>query len=365
MSELLRILLVEDDEDDYILTKELLTEWRVSVLDLHVDLQWVTSFETALTEMKRNRHDIYLLDYQLGAQNGLDLLRTGLAQGCQGPIIFLTGQANRAIDVEAMQAGAVDYLVKSEITAQLLERSIRYALQQKQIRAESVETRQRLADSREAERLRLAQKLHEGPLQDLIGLRFHLGVVLSTLQDEAAKGQLNFVQDNLQTVIESVRAFCVDLRPPALGPFGLEKAIRAHIRRFQAQSPQLNLMMDLDADEQLLPERMRLALYRIFQQALDNVARHAQANNVRISFRLLPDEVQLKVIDDGLGFKPPRQWIDFAREGRIGLLDAMERAEAIGGRLEVTSAPGAGTLLIVTAHRPALVQTSKNGYTQA
>lgn len=348
MSDPLRILLVEDDEDDYILTKDLLSEWCISPFEL----QWVTTFETALVEMKRNQHDIYLLDYQLGAENGLELLRAGMAQGCQGPIIFLTGQDNRAVDLEAMAAGAVDYLVKSEITAPLLERTIRYALQQKQIQAESIETRQRLTDSREAERFRLAQKLHEGPLQDLIGLRFHLGVVLSALQEESAKTQLTFVQDNLQTVIESVRSFCVDLRPPALGPFGLEKAIRAHVRRFQVQFPQLNLMMDLDADEQRLPERMRLALYRIFQQALDNVARHAQANNVRISLRLAAEEVQLKVIDDGLGFTLPRQWIDFAREGRIGLLDAIERAEAIGGRLEVTSAPGAGTLVLVTVRRP-------------
>lgn len=348
MSDPLRILLVEDDEDDYILTKELLHEWRLSPFEL----QWVTTFDTALAEMKRNQHDVYLLDYQLGAENGLELLRASMAQGCQGPIIFLTGQNNRQLDLEVMAAGAVDYLVKSEITAPLLERTIRYALQQKQIRAASIETRRRLTDSREAERFRLAQKLHEGPLQDLIGLRFHLGVILSGLQDESAKTQLTFVQDNLQTVIESVRAFCVDLRPPALGPFGLEKAIRTHVRRFQSQFPHLNLMMDLDADEQRLPERMRLALYRIFQQALDNVARHAQANNVRISLRLAAEEVQLKVIDDGLGFTPPRQWIDFAREGRIGLLDAVERAEAIGGRLEVTSAPGAGTLVLVTVRQP-------------
>ncbi len=348
MSEHLRILLVEDDEDDYILTKGLLGEW----LTTPYELQWVTTFETALTEMKRNQHDIYLLDYRLGTENGLELLRTGMAQGCKGPIIFLTGQDDRTVDLEVMQAGAVDYLVKSEITASLLERSIRYALQQKQFRAESSETHQRLTDSREVERLRLAQRLHEGPLQDLIGLRFHLGLVLANLQQESAKSQLTFVQDNLQTVIESLRSLCVDLRPPALGPFGLEKAIRAHVRRFQGQFPQLNLMMDLDEDEQRLPERMRLALYRIFQQVLDNVAQHAQANNVRISFRLSNEDIQLKVIDDGMGFTLPRQWIDFAREGRIGLLDAIERAEAIGGRLEVNSAPGAGTFIVVTASRP-------------
>lgn len=343
----LRILLVEDDEDDYRITKELLTEWHVSPFEL----KWVTTFDLALVEMKHNQYDVYLLDSQLGTTNGIELLRTSLAQGCNGPIIFLTGQSNHETRWEAIQAGAVDFLVKSEITASLLERSIRYALQQKQLRAEFIETRQRLTDSREAERLRLARELHEGPLQDLIGLRFHLGAVVSTLQDETAKAQLTFVQDNLQTAIESVRSFCVDLRPPALGPFGLEKAIRAYVRRFQEQFPQLNLMMDLEADEQRLSERIRLALYRILQQALDNVARHAQANNVRISFRLFHDKVQLKVIDDGLGFRLPSHWIDFAREGRCGLLEASERAEAIGGRLEVTSAPGAGTLVMVTTHR--------------
>jgi signal transduction histidine kinase len=71
-----------------------------------------------------------------------------------------------------------------------------------------------------------------------------------------------------------------------------------------------------------------------------------------VSLRLTAEQVQLKVIDDGLGFTPPHHWIDFAREGRIGLVDAIERAEAIGGRLEVTSAPGAGTLILVTASRP-------------
>ena len=347
MTDHLRVLLIEDDEDDYILTKELLTEWRVSSFDL----QWVTTFETALHAMKRNEHDIYLLDYQLGAENGLELLRIGLEQGCQGPIIFLTGQGNRDIDLEAMQAGAVDFLIKSEINATLLERAIRYALQQKQMLADAAETRKRLTDNREAAQLRLAQKLHEGPLQDLIGLRFHLGVVLSSLQDEAAKAQLNFVQDNLQTAIESVRSFCVDLRPPALSPFGLEKAIRAYMRRFQVQFPQLNIMMDLDPDEKRLPEHMRLALYRIFQQVLDNVARHAQASHVRVSLRLTAENVQLKVIDDGVGFDPPLYWVDFARKGCFGLLDAIERAEAIGGRIEVTSASGAGTMIFITARR--------------
>lgn len=347
MSNPLRILLVEGNEEEFLLTRELLCNWSLSPLDL----QWVTSVEAALAVMKRNQHDIYLLNEQIGAEDGLALLRSSLAQGCQGPVILLTSQDNRTIDLKAMQAGAVDYLIKGELTAALLERTIRYALQQKQIRAEAIETRQRLTDSREAERLRLAQRLHEGPLQDLIGLRFHLGVLLGGLTDEAAQNQLTFVQGGLQTVIESVRSFCVDLRPPALGPFGLEKAIRAHVRRFQSQFPHLNIMLDLDADEQRLSERMRLAFYRIFQQALDNVARHAQATNVRVSLRLTAEQVQLKVIDDGLGFTPPHHWIDFARTGRIGLLDAIERAEAIGGRLKVTSAPGAGTLIQVTANR--------------
>src|SRR5581483_3021429 len=125
--ELVRVLLVEDDEDDYILTRGLFADMR----GCRFQLDWVRSFELGLTAMARNQHDICLLDYRLGAKNGIELLKEALERGCQAPIILLTGLGEHEVDVEAMKAGAADYLVKTGLRADLLERSVRYALERK------------------------------------------------------------------------------------------------------------------------------------------------------------------------------------------------------------------------------------------
>ena len=123
----IRVLLVEDDEDDYIVTRDLLAESR----DREYELEWVSDHDAALDVIARGAHDIYLLDYRLGEGSGLDLLKGAQARGCDLPMILLTGQADRAVDVEAMEAGAADYLVKGEINGALLERSIRYAIERR------------------------------------------------------------------------------------------------------------------------------------------------------------------------------------------------------------------------------------------
>ena len=124
-----RILLVEDDEDDYILLRDLLSEIR----DVKFRLDWVTGGETALKSMRENDHDIYLVDYFLGDYHGLELMQEAIYKGCTAPIIILTGQGNREVDLAAMQAGAADYLVKGHIDASLVERSIRYALERNRL----------------------------------------------------------------------------------------------------------------------------------------------------------------------------------------------------------------------------------------
>ncbi|HEY9728847.1 MAG TPA: response regulator [Chroococcales cyanobacterium] len=120
-----RALLVDDDEDDYILTRDLLAQSQ----ETQFELEWVFQYDAALEVMRQNRHDIYLLDYRLGERNGLELLEQAIANGCRVPIILLTGRGDRAIDLAAMKAGAADYLDKSQLKAPLLERSIRYALE--------------------------------------------------------------------------------------------------------------------------------------------------------------------------------------------------------------------------------------------
>ncbi len=134
-----RVLLVEDDPDDYLLTSDLLQE----IPGTRIKVDWVKEFDTALVEVARCDHDAVLLDYRLGKGDGLDLLREALAHGCRAPVILLTGQGDRDLALQALAAGAADYLVKGEIDSVDLERSIRYALQQKR---HAVELEEKVAE---------------------------------------------------------------------------------------------------------------------------------------------------------------------------------------------------------------------------
>ncbi|NEQ62530.1 MAG: response regulator, partial [Moorea sp. SIO4A1] len=125
---LVNVLLVDDDEDDYILTRDLLSENRRA----RFSLTWVATYAKGLEMIAQNHHDVYLLDYRLGEHNGLELLGEAIARGCTAPIILLTAQGDHEVDMEAMKAGAADYLDKSQLRAPLLERSIRYALERQQ-----------------------------------------------------------------------------------------------------------------------------------------------------------------------------------------------------------------------------------------
>jgi len=121
----LRILLVDDDEDDRLVTRDMLAESGRAWYELTA----VASYEDALTAIKAGQHDVYLIDYRLGEHDGLGLLREVRAQGDRKPIVLLTGAGDYDVDVEAMKAGAADYLVKGQISPALLERSIRYAVE--------------------------------------------------------------------------------------------------------------------------------------------------------------------------------------------------------------------------------------------
>jgi signal transduction histidine kinase len=120
----IEVLLVEDDEEDYLLTKDLLSR-----LDgVRHEIHWVSDYRAALKAARDGDHDVYLVDYRLGADDGIELIRELVANGHDVPVIVLTGQGNRDVDVEAARAGAVDYLIKGEVSPALLERTIRYAM---------------------------------------------------------------------------------------------------------------------------------------------------------------------------------------------------------------------------------------------
>ncbi len=180
-----RVLLIEDDPDDYYLTRELLED----APENKIALEWVSDFDAGLDAITRGEHDVFLVDYRLGKGDGLTLLREGLRLGCKAPMILLTGHGDRDLLLKALDAGASDYLVKGKIDAAVLERSIRYALQQKR---HTDELERKVAD-RTAELERANAALHAS-FKEVTQLRTALDVhAIVAITD--ARGRITFVND--------------------------------------------------------------------------------------------------------------------------------------------------------------------------
>lgn len=124
-AEPLRILIVDDDEDDFYITNSIIKDINGGNFIVH----WCYKYQEALDHICHKRYDIYFIDYFLGAKTGLDLLREAVERDCEAPMILLTGKGNQAVDIEAMRVGAADYLVKSELTTEKMERCIRYTME--------------------------------------------------------------------------------------------------------------------------------------------------------------------------------------------------------------------------------------------
>ncbi|MHA4811352.1 two-component system sensor histidine kinase NtrB [Flavitalea flava] len=120
-----RILIIEDDEDDFLIIRSCIKD--IPEKEFHID--WCFKYEEALDHISHARYDLYFVDYLLGERTGLDLLRDAMNLGCEEPLVLLTGTGRRELDIQAMTMGAVDYLVKSEINTEKLERCIRYSLE--------------------------------------------------------------------------------------------------------------------------------------------------------------------------------------------------------------------------------------------
>jgi len=219
--------------------------------------------------------------------------------------------------------------------------------EQKRIELEMSELSSRLQSSMELERLRLAQELHDSPMQSLYSAIYRIEELRNTAGPEL-KGALQDVKQHIQSVLQDLRATAKELRPPTIFNFGLENAIRSHANDIVEKHPDLNIHLSLAHDRQILPEKVRLALFRIFQQSLANVLRHAKATEVQVRFSFDAEEAHLEISDNGKGFDVPANWIDFVRQGHYGLAGAAERANALGGVFRVHSKPGSSTTIKVT-----------------
>jgi signal transduction histidine kinase len=211
----IRVLLVDDDEDYYILTRDLLSE----IENERYELDWRPTYAAGLETIRQEPYDVCLVDFHLGGMSGLELMQTAQEQGCKAPMILLTGQGDYEVDLGAMRAGAADYLAKGQINAALLERSIRYAVE----RAHTVEalrqSKEQIAALYAAEQarrqeleqayaaLRQAEQRRDDMTHMIIhDLRTPLAVIMTSLHLIGKAGNMPDPADGLQRFVAGALA---------------------------------------------------------------------------------------------------------------------------------------------------------------
>jgi signal transduction histidine kinase len=203
-----------------------------------------------------------------------------------------------------------------------------------------------VTQAQEEERLRIARDLHDETAQELVSLVRNLeqlGNAAGTGLTEPIDGLLK----QARTTLQSVRRYSRDLRPSVLDDLGLLAAIELLVEDTNGRLSG-GARLTVAGKPRRVDGPVELALFRIAQEALRNVEKHAGATSAVVELDFSGEEIQLSVTDDGLGFSPPRNISDLAAAGKLGLLGMKERAELVGGTFEVHSSSGEGTSLVVS-----------------
>jgi signal transduction histidine kinase len=202
--------------------------------------------------------------------------------------------------------------------------------------------------AQEDERKRIARELHDDTIQALVALSRRLDA-LSTLPEQLPQPAMRYLQQlrELTTgALRNVRRFVQDMRPPALDHLGLVPALEG-LTSDLTEKEGIEVEFTVEGERRRLTPEEELVLFRIAQEALNNVRRHSQASKVVTQMEFHPDGVRMTINDDGQGFEVPERTGDLVATGKLGLIGMYERARLLDGTLLVQSEPGKGTTVIV------------------
>lgn len=214
---------------------------------------------------------------------------------------------------------------------------------------------EQVIEAQEIERRRLAGDIHDGISQRLVTLSYRLDAASRAVGDgrddiATAAEQLAMARELVALTLGEARAAIGGLRPPVLDDLGLAGGLASLARSI----PQV--VVDVDVADTRLPDHIEIALYRIAQECLQNIVKHAQASNARLTFGVSTDEsgdtARLEIVDNGVGFDTFENPLGGDEMGGYGLLSMAERTEIVGGRLNIRSRPGSGTAVTATIPLP-------------
>jgi signal transduction histidine kinase len=290
----IRVLLVEDDEDDAVLVRDLLAE----ASSVAYEVAWVRDWIGCLAALERPAHDACLLDYRLGGHDGLEVLRRAMDLGYPAPIIVLTGHDEREIDEGALGAGAADFLTKADISATVLDRALRYAIRHRQVlealRASEQERRRlstELLTAQEMERRAVGRDIHDSIGQSLAAAKYVLESTLVARPggpgDEVA-GMIGRVVGMLQNVLGEASRLQSGLQPAMLDAEGIGPTLTWFCGEFRATYTGIEVTSRLDVAEETLPPSLKAVIFRIVQESFANVAKHSGARAVHLELSARP-----------------------------------------------------------------------------
>jgi len=215
------------------------------------------------------------------------------------------------------------------------------------------EAHRRLLSDSEQERKHLAREIHDQVIQDLISINFQLENVGTEHElPSILANELNNVRDGIRELVSELRRICGNLRPPTIDSLGLGAAIQSFTREWMDRT---GIKVDLSLDSKLgrLPEAIELSIFRIVQEGLNNVWRHAKASSVKIEVEhTSPRALMVTIEDDGMGFVDNFDLNDLSKNGHFGLLGISERVALLGGRMRVRTQTEGGSLLQVEIPHP-------------
>ncbi|MGE3275898.1 MAG: response regulator [Vicinamibacterales bacterium] len=372
-----RVLIVDDDEDDVLLTRDLLA---TSVRPVYA-LEWAPTYEEGMQRVTTEEFDACLVDYRMGSRNGVEFIQDAVQRGVPVPFILLTGQASRDVDLAGMRAGASDFLQKGDLDAIALDRAIRYAIQHRRLEDQRIEIGMEQAARREAERANTAKDqfiallAHElrNPMAGLSNAVALLGSPNATHETVA------FARDVLQRQTATMRRLIDDLLDVARlthGKLQLDRqpvdvveiarraaaaatpAAEARGHALAAQLPNATLLVDGDA----------VRLEQALGSLLDNAIKFtAESGHVTLQVAAADEGVTITVTDDGIGMSPPmcEQAFELFVQQRpmvgqtgglgVGLGVARGIVDGHGGTLTATS-PGPGEGATFTIRLPLLTE---------
>lgn len=215
------------------------------------------------------------------------------------------------------------------------------------------DAQRRLLTEREEERKALARELHDESLQDLLGINYQLEQIESELPERPdIQSQLLDVRNNIRGLIEDLRSICSNLRPPTIDSLGLSGAVKSYADEWSRKTG-IRTILRLDENVGRLPEATELSVFRIIQESLNNVWKHAAADEVHVRLkRLSPRMLMVSIGDDGHGLTGDFDLAAFSARRHYGLLGISERVALLGGRLLIRNQADGGLLIRVEIPHP-------------